>query len=266
MRPTAVLQFGTAQPSLTLSGLTLETRISGEGQPLVLIGGGLQGADSWGPLIPRLEANRKVIRLQNLNVEFGLKNRPLPEGYSVKAESAAARAALDKLALKQPIDLVGWSSGGAIALDFALDHPERIRSLTLIEPTAFWVLGPDERKDPGLVRMGDLMRRVKGEISDEQFEAFICGTDSSTCSGTASPRTLPIWSRLVRYRQALNGLSVYLVHTDEISRLNTFRKPVLIVTGSQSAKFAKDIDRRLGDSLASSRKVELSGGHASFLT
>jgi pimeloyl-ACP methyl ester carboxylesterase len=248
----------------TASG-AVEAAVSGQGQPIVLVGGGLQGRDSWGPVLPRLETMRRVVRPQNLNVAFGVEGQDLPSGYSVRMESAALRRALDKLALKGPVDVIGWSSGGAIALDFALGNPERIRSLTLIEPAAFWVLTPNDRSDRSLARMAELARNLKGEITEEQFEAFMCGNGSFNCA-EASPRTSPLWSRLVRYKQALNGLGAYVDHADSVDRLRSFRKPVLIITGSQSPGFARNVNQSLARHISSSESVELPGGHASFLT
>lgn len=43
------------------------------------------------------------------------------------------RALLDATAIEQ-CDLIGVSMGGSVALNFTLDHPERVRSLTLISP------------------------------------------------------------------------------------------------------------------------------------
>ncbi len=41
---------------------------------------------------------------------------------------------LDKLEIAQPVHLVGLSMGGPIAAEFANQHPDSIRSLTLIDP------------------------------------------------------------------------------------------------------------------------------------
>jgi pimeloyl-ACP methyl ester carboxylesterase len=264
----AFQSFMVAQPPASnadTASLTVEAAVSGQGQPIVLVGGGLQGRDSWGPVLPRLETMRRVVRPQNLNVAFGVQGQDLPPGYSVQMESASLGRALDKLGLKAPVDVIGWSSGGVIALDFALGNPERIRSLTLIEPAAFWVLTPNDRSDPGFARMAELARNLKGEITEDQFATFLCGNGSLNCA-EANPRTSPLWPRLVRYKQALNGLGAYIDYTDNVHRLRSFRKPVLIITGSQSTGFARKVNQSLARHISSSESAELPGGHASFLT
>ncbi len=57
-----------------------------------------------------------------------------------------------------PIHLVGHSYGGAVALRFAMQQPERLRSLVLIEPVAFHLLR-DESPDPA-------NRRLFGEVME----------------------------------------------------------------------------------------------------
>lgn len=44
-----------------------------------------------------------------------------------------------------PVDLVGHSYGGVVALDYATRHPEKVRSLALIEPIFLAVVGQDDR-------------------------------------------------------------------------------------------------------------------------
>ena len=57
-----------------------------------------------------------------------------------------------------PIHLVGHSYGGAVALRFAMQQPERLRSLVLIEPVAFHLLR-DEAPDPA-------NRHLFGEVTE----------------------------------------------------------------------------------------------------
>jgi len=49
--------------------------------------------------------------------------------------------------LDEPVHLVGHSYGGAVALHIARTRPERVRSLTLVEPSAFHLLRDGEAID-----------------------------------------------------------------------------------------------------------------------
>ena len=56
-----------------------------------------------------------------------------------------ARDIVAELVGDEAVDLVGHSYGGSIALEFATRFPERVRSLTLIEPIYLAVAGADNR-------------------------------------------------------------------------------------------------------------------------
>jgi pimeloyl-ACP methyl ester carboxylesterase len=62
----------------------------------------------------------------------GMSERP-PTGYRVADLVADLAALLDALAITRPIDLVGNSFGGLVALAFAAAHPERVARLALID-------------------------------------------------------------------------------------------------------------------------------------
>ncbi len=98
-----------------------------------------------------------MARAQLLSVQFGLENRPLPPQYSVPFESRALGAAIDDMLPEEALDLVAWSYGAMVTLNYALDRPERVRTLTLIEPPAFWVLEATGQMD-------DLSRREREDL------------------------------------------------------------------------------------------------------
>ncbi len=70
------------------------------------------------------------------------------DGYTIEQYTADVFALIESLDLRS-IDLIGHSMGGAIALRLALDHPERLRSLTLVCPVPADGLpagGPDSQE------------------------------------------------------------------------------------------------------------------------
>jgi len=68
----------------------------------------------------------------------------------------------------QPIDLIGHSYGGVIALDYATRFPEKVRSLTLIEPIFLAVVGLDNR--PVLDSYLNQMQPHFDALADERHE------------------------------------------------------------------------------------------------
>ena len=113
--------------------------VKGQGDPIVLVPGGLSGWLSWIPHAERLSTERMVVRVQLRSLELAEAGEPFPEDYGVLTEREALHATVNELGL-DTFDLAGWSHGGLVSLAFALEYPDRVRTLTLIEPEAPWIL------------------------------------------------------------------------------------------------------------------------------
>lgn len=242
----------------------LQVNVSGEGTPILLIPGGLTGWKSWEPFVELFSAkHREVINVQLLNVQYGLEDRALPDGYSVETESRALASTLDSLGYPEPLDIVAWSYGGFAALDYALDHPERIRTLTLIEPAAKWVLQAQGSVDDEVQRMIDFHDTFRGDISEDMLASFL--RDAGLVPDGQSPRELPQWKEWVPFRQSLRILPSIYTHEDDLGRLQNFDPPVLLVKGTGSSQIEHHIIDGLAANLPRARVIELPGGHAAHI-
>jgi pimeloyl-ACP methyl ester carboxylesterase len=242
----------------------LPAKSTGEGTPLVLVPGGLTGWMSWEPHVARLAANRRVISVQLLSVAYGLEKRPLPSDYSLRTESEAlaATVGLDIVGLAGPVDVVAWSYGAAIALDFALHHPERVLTLTLIEPPAVWALGLQKPRGPeyeSALALGNSIG-IHDDVSEAQLEQFARAV--GLCPPGQAVRDLPQWPVWLRHRQSLCNTGAAFRHEDDPARLRAFYRPVLLVKGTGSAEFLHQIVDALAAQLPNAQTVELPGGHA----
>jgi pimeloyl-ACP methyl ester carboxylesterase len=111
-----------------INGLELYYELHGNGQPLVLLHGGLGAIEMFGSLLPSLAAIRQVVAvdLEGHGRTGGI-DRPL--SFELMAEDIAAL--IDHLALERA-DILGYSLGGSIALQVALRHPNRVAKLILV--------------------------------------------------------------------------------------------------------------------------------------
>ena len=97
----------------------------GRGSPILLIHGGMGSADVWGFEVPILAKAHEVIVADSRG--HGRSTRTdAPFTYHLMAEDYVAL--LDALKIERTA-LVGWSDGGIIGLDIALNHPERLTKL-----------------------------------------------------------------------------------------------------------------------------------------
>jgi pimeloyl-ACP methyl ester carboxylesterase len=239
----------------------LQARLLGDGAPVVLLGGGLLGADGWGEVPHVLAKTRRVLNLQSLAVQYGLENRSLPAGYSIQTEVDALGRTLDAMRAGQ-VDVIGMSHGGVVAIVFALQSPHRVRTLTLVEPPAFWVLPNHGRDTEGAREMQALLSSLQGRtIEEEHLERFRCLLGD--CMGGRSPRLLSQWPQWVKYRHSLRGLYTVGDYDDDPARLRGLRVPALVVTGAKTAGFHRTINDTLLRALPRAERLELGAGHNS---
>jgi pimeloyl-ACP methyl ester carboxylesterase len=97
-------------------------------------------ARRYGPLLEQLGGVDAI--LKDLEVYAG--DEP-PPGYAIDVETAGIAAAADGAGLAR-FHLYGHSGGGACALAFAADHPDRLLSLAIDEPATDF--SEEDRSDP----------------------------------------------------------------------------------------------------------------------
>ena len=240
--------------------MKMQCEVTGGGRPIILVPGGLTGWASWEPFVKDFSEKRTVIRVQLLGVQLGLENHPLPEGYSVKTESGALAATLDSLGYKMPVDIVAWSFGAFTSLDFALDHPDRIRTLTLIEPPAMWVLRVTGKWNDEAQQSADFFESQKEDITEDMLAEFL--QRAGFVQQGQSPRELPKWNYWVPFRHSLRINPSVVSFRDDLKRVKNFQPRVLLVKGTGSTAWLHHIIDGLSENLPHSRVVEFPGGHA----
>jgi len=110
-----------------VNGLTMYYEIYGTGKPLVLLPGGLMTIGMMGQILPELARTRQVIAVEVQGHGHTADiDRPLT--YEQVADDTAAL--IKHLGLERA-DVFGFSSGGGIALQTAIRHPEVVRKLVV---------------------------------------------------------------------------------------------------------------------------------------
>lgn len=239
---------------------TLQHDTSGSGKTLVLMGGGLTGWQSWIPHAEQLRTSRQIIRIQQHGIALGLTGDPLPPDHSIDYEVAAFAKTLDALAVDQA-DFAAWSLGAVITLSYALHHPDRVRSLTLIEPPAFWVLRSQGPLDDAMRREQRFMAAMaEGEITEAKLAEFL--RIAGIIPADFDPSTLEQWPAWVQHRRSLRFGDAPYVHDDDMALVRAFDHPVLLVKGEGSSPYYHRIIDLLAENFPNAQVVIYPGRHA----
>jgi len=222
------------------------------GKPAVLLLHGL-GTDgqSWGFQIPALLSNgvRPII----LDIpgfgksSYGKRNWNIP---GVAAE--IARMMVD--VLPSPLSLVGISMGGTIAIQIALDFPECVERLVLVN--TFASLRPRRLRDMAFL----ITRYMRVNLLGIEAQAELAAQRIFPEPDQEPLRKILIATILQSdpavYRAAMRSLGLFNVK----SRLAEIRKPTLVVTGTLDSTVPPAVQAVLAARISGAKQVLIPGG------
>lgn len=108
-----------------INGALIHYRREGTGFPILMLHAGVADSRMWQPQVDDFAKHFDVIRPDMR----GFGDSELPAGSWAPRDDLLGL--MDQLRLK-PAHLVGCSMGGSLAIDFAIDHPERVSKLVLV--------------------------------------------------------------------------------------------------------------------------------------
>src|SRR6202045_1750910 len=115
-----------------VNGIKVYYEVYGEGRPIVLLHGAFYTIEmNWGQLIPELSKTRKVIAIEMQ----GHGHTPFSDRKLDLATLASdVEGVMDHLKVDSA-DVAGYSMGGSVAYQFAVQSPKRLRKLVIISST-----------------------------------------------------------------------------------------------------------------------------------
>ncbi len=108
-----------------VNDIQLYYEIHGVGAPLILLHGGLGNSSYWSNQIPAFAQHYQVIAVDSRgHGRSTFSDQPI----SYDLMTADVLALMDYLGIEKA-DVVGWSDGGIIGLDLAINHPDRVNKV-----------------------------------------------------------------------------------------------------------------------------------------
>lgn len=233
-----------------VDGARLYYEVGGAGPPVVLIHGGNLDRRMWEDQIASFTASFRVIRYDVR--PFG-RSGAETEGFSHVDD---LERLLDHLEI-QDAQIVGLSLGGRIALDFALEHPGRVRRLVLAGPG---LTGFEWSRDPA---MGGVV--AAAEAGEPERAVALWLQHAYMASAMERPALAGRVRRLAEENThvwSTAPLAGRLPDPPTITRLTEIQIPTLVLLGERDVPDIHAIVARLERDLPDARIIRLPGvGH-----
>lgn len=113
---------------VAVKGVKYYYEVHGQGEPLLLLHGGLGSIDMFGPVLPHLAKTRQVI---GVDLHGHGRTQLGDRKISLVDQGDDLATLLDQLGYGQ-VDVLGYSMGAGIAFRLAVQHPNKVRRLALV--------------------------------------------------------------------------------------------------------------------------------------
>ncbi len=218
-----------------INGLSVHYKIMGQGSPVfVLLHGFGASLFSWHAVMEPFSRYGTVIAYDR--PAFGLTERPMTwkgqNPYSSQASVDLLLGLLDHFKVNSAI-LVGNSAGGTVAMQFTLQHPDRVAALILVDPAVYEGGGGPSwlrpfYNTPEMNHLGPLfVRSIQKSGLDLIRMAWYDPSKitQTTWDGYTKPLKADNWDRALWNFTAASQVS------DLPQHLGEFTLPVLVITG-----------------------------------
>ena len=218
---------------------------------LVLIHGFGSSLYTWHEVIDILGQAGQVIAYDRIG--YGLSSRPLKKEwqgenpYTPEAQPKIAQELMDEVGFVEAV-LIGHAAGAAVALELALEHPEKVTGLILVDAAIYegstapaWVR--PLLSTPQFNRLGPLfMRSIAGEPGTLFLRTAWHNPENlsdQTLAAYQQPYQVDNWDK------ALWEISKASRKPKFAERLNELSVPTLVISGAEDSIVAPELSERL---------------------
>jgi pimeloyl-ACP methyl ester carboxylesterase len=213
---------------------------------------------SWRNTLPAIAAaGYRAIAFDNRG--FGFSDKPA-HGYTNAECARLVLTLLDSLRLHDAV-LVGHSMGGAIAAEVALESPDRVRGLVLLDAAGFGTRWPFTLRAARWPVVGGLVTALRGRGLTAGILRSTYGDPSKVRDADVDQYYAPVADP--DYGQALRGVLREFRFDALPGRLGAITTPTLVIWGSADRWIPVAVGRRLAEELPRAAFLLVPGaGHA----
>ncbi len=228
----------------------VHVQIEGAGDPVVLLAGLSGNGSGWGDQIGRFADDYLTI----VPDHPGVGGSAPVDDISIEQHATAIAGALRDIGCG-PAHLVGSSTGGAIAMVMGLDHPDVVRSLSLVSS---WARGDDFFRHQFAVRK-DVLERL-GLAAYIELSALCLFSPEFFRRSYAEVRAWADRPSEVEPSIMAARIDMILAH-DVLDRLGEIRHPTLVLVGDRDGCTPPYFSTELAAAIPGAELKTLEGGH-----
>ncbi len=238
------------------NGISMNYEIEGKGENLVLIHGAGENLNMWYHQLPVFSKSYRVIAYD----VRGAGKTESPEGeYSISLFAEDVYQLMNAIGV-QDACFLGYSMGGRIALELALNHPELVKALVLAS-SPIGLTPPSPRSEP---QQRGPMPEISSKEDMKAFAERMATTAFSPGFESKNPAEVERYINIKLQNQP-EGISRMMRSLGGIASrpdLSKVKCPVLIIVGENDPLVGVEPGRQTHEALANSKLVTMPTGHA----
>ncbi|MDP3030007.1 MAG: alpha/beta hydrolase [Deltaproteobacteria bacterium] len=231
---------------IKVGGVNTHLIRKGKGKPLILIHGIFSSSFVWHKNIDALAEHFDVIALDLKG--YGYSDKPADGRYGREDFRQFVLDFMDAIKVNKAV-LVGHSWGGGIAMDLALQHPERVEKLVLINSTGY---PPEPSFVEWLLRVPGVGRLILAACDKGTF-ARILKERVFFDPELVTEEEVEGWMRPYYVRGAAQAaLELRNYHFDMAEEIRNISQPTLIIWGKEDKALPAEVAERFRQDIKNS--------------
>ena len=246
-------------PIAELENLNMYYEIIGQGEPLVMIRGLGSNVDHWYEQAPVLSKKYQLLVFDNRGIA---RSSDPGDAFSTRDMAADTAALMEAAGIKRA-HVLGYSMGGMVAQEMALNHPEKVRGLILVATDC----GITQRikARPEVSRLFSQM--VSLGTTEAKLAAAACLYAQKTFESKTDviERYNEVSMRFPASQDIMARQWAAVTRHDACSRLQKISSPTLTLTGSEDVLIPPENAKMMAEMIPDARMKAIDGGGHLFL-
>lgn len=235
--------------------IIMNFEIRGKGQPTTLLSGMASNISTWSLQVPSFALNLMTICLDNRGTgKTDAPDRP----YSIEMMANDTAKLLDVIGVDDS-NLVGFGMGGRIALEMAMRHPSKVKSLVLCSSAS--KVTPFEKDALQALRAAIVNGAGREELAKHEVNWTLSprfSEDKKVAEGVARVRMAKMSD--TSDQAFLRQIDAVLDY-DADARLHEVRCPTLVIAGNRDRLVPPEYQRKMAEAMPQASFVAVDAAH-----